>query len=162
MVELITEKRGYMAEMRMKNARYPEQLRRMERLKELGLCYFCREGNEADVTTPTILKEWNHWYVTQNNFPQEGSTHHYLMVSKRHITRETELELLEWIQLQEVMKWLENEVKSPGFSKFSRNGNLAYTGATLDHLHVHFLVGIKDKEGAEKIKVSLGYKEPQS
>lgn len=144
--------------MRLENARDNEQRRRMKCLQEQGLCYFCRQGNEKDKTLPKAIHETEYWYVSKNDFPLEGSVHHYLMVSKRHVTRETELTVPEWTDLLNIMRWMEAFANTSGFSKFSRNGNLAYTGATLDHLHIHFLVGIEGGGTAEKIKVTLGYK----
>lgn len=150
-----------MSKMRMKNARNPEQLRRMKKLKESKLCYFCMQGSEKEKTLPKIIYKEKYWYITKNDFPIEGSIHHYLIVPKRHIKKESEVSKTEWIELQKMIIWIEKHTKAKGFSKYSRNGDLAYTSATIDHLHIHFISGEKDNGKREKMKVTLGYKRSQ-
>jgi diadenosine tetraphosphate (Ap4A) HIT family hydrolase len=143
-----------MAEMRFDTARHKEQLDRMRACQEKGLCYFC----ERVQTRERILADGKHWVVIKNDYEYPGSIHHYLIVSKRHIFRETELFDSEWLEKLTMLRWLENYTKVPGFSEFCRNGNMMYTHASLDHLHFHFLSGIQKENGCEKIKVTLGYK----
>ncbi len=150
-----------MSEVNLGNARDPEQARRMEELKKNGLCYFCRQGSAENGTLPTVLREWNHWYIMSNNFPQ--ATHHYMIVSKEHVDRVTSIRSFV-IQLEffEILQWLEVEFNSPGFSFYGRNGDMDYTGATLDHFHCHFLSGERkpaDWKGLEdNVLITLGYK----
>ena len=147
-----------MSNMSLENARDPEQLRRMEILKESGLCYFCMQGSEENKTIPKKIYETKYWYITKNDFPQPGSVHHYLIISKRHVLRETELYKKEWAEFQETLIWIEKYMKSPGFSKFSRNGDMAYTDATIDHLHIQIIAGVKKNDNTEKIKITLAHK----
>jgi len=134
-----------MAKVNLKNARNSEQIRRMKKLKEAGKCYFCREGDIKEGTVPLVLQDGGWWYIMKNDFPLDGSVHHYMIVPKRHITKMSEIteereaaamELFVWIG------WLEKALQVEGYSvAFARSGNTMFTGATLDHLHVHFLVG---------------------
>ncbi len=146
-----------MAQMNLSIARDAEQLRRMKKHQQEGTCHFCPEGFKEH--TAPIIKEGKYWFITANDNPYPGTVHHYLIVSKRHITRETELSREEWLEKLEMLQWLENHLHPEGFSEFSRNGDLAHTHASLDHLHFHFLVGVKgENTGTEKIKVTLAYK----
>jgi diadenosine tetraphosphate (Ap4A) HIT family hydrolase len=124
------------------NARDPEQKRRMEELKAKGLCYFCRQGKRDEGTAPKILHENIKWFISPNDFPLEGSVHHYLLVPKRHIKDCSEIGVEEsWELFQRIIPWIKNHTQTDGYSLFVRSGNMTLTGATLDHLHFHFLVG---------------------
>ena len=147
------------------NTRSMEQIRRMEALKKAGVCYFCRKGSEEKVTTPHIIYEKEFWYVTPNNFPYEGSEHHYVVVPKRHLKDLVEILPDEAIELfEKIIPWLKKHLKATGYSMFVRSGNMKFTGATIDHLHFHFLVGgPKKKNGIlqDNILVTLGHKKKQ-
>ncbi len=151
-----------LAEVRLDNARDPEQLRRMEELVRTGQCHFCREGFERRHAAP-IIYETGSWFITANNFPYDGSVHHYLIVVKRHITKVSEMRFLEKNELFNAIEWLELKLKVSGESIFVRSGDMAYTSATLDHLHFHFIVGER-KVGTESNKLEdlilapVGYK----
>jgi len=143
--------------MNLKNARKSEQINRMVELKKEKLCHFCATGFKKTHTAPIIYKNKN-WFVTGNDFPYKGSTHHYLIVSKKHITKLEQVNKNSQIDLFKCVSWLEKKFKIPGFSFFVRSGDMSYTGATLDHLHFHFLVGKKQNKNTEWLTVTLGYK----
>lgn len=146
--------------MNIKNARNPEQIKRMQALKKEGLCYFCLTKN--NIVKPIIIFEKKYWYVTPNNFPLEGSTHHYMIVPKKHLKDLTEISNEESIELYKVMvPWLKNYLKSSGYSIFIRSGNTMYTGATIEHIHFHFLIGAKKPKNAtlkDVVPVVIAYK----
>lgn len=149
-----------MAEMRLDNTRDPEQRRIMEEQLRLGICHFCREGFETRHKAP-IVHEKEFWFITANNFPyvKDEGTHHYLIVPKRHVAKITELNIGELIGLQSALQWLEKKLQVSGYSFFMRNGDMAYTGATLSHLHGQFLVGVPkpDDKPESRVLVTLGY-----
>ena len=67
----------------------------------------------------------------------------------------------EWAELGKVVAWLQTHLGVSGFSFFVRSGDMKYTGATLDHLHFHFLVGGPKPENCtlqDNILVTLGHK----
>ncbi len=148
------------AKVRHDNARYPEQLERMKQLeKEVG-CFFCNENYLKVGATPAI-KNARYWYIKKNDYPYKGAVHHYLIANNRHITKITEISPAGWKELLLMMKWLKHHFKTKGESVFARSGDMRYTGATLDHLHFHFLVGgVKKKNGKldDNILVTLGHK----
>ncbi len=150
-----------MSQVNMSNSRDPEQRRRMQKLIDAGICYFCRGGSEEEQTLPTTIHETEWWYVCPNNFPYLGSVHHYLLVPKRHMKRASELDTREIVELFELLAWLEDHLGVTGYSMFARSGDMEYTGATLDHLHFHFLVGEKkteDMTAENRLLVTLGWK----
>lgn len=151
-----------MPEVKLDNSRDPEQRRRMEELIRTGQCHFCREGFENRHSAPIIYEDDN-WFISANNFPYAGSVHHFLVVPKTHITRVSELSTEDRVKLFDAFAWLEKYLNTPGEGIFVRSGNMAYTGATLGHLHFQFIVGV-EKTGNEPnrledmILVPLGYK----
>ena len=113
----------------------------MQLLVEAGLCYFCKQGSEEEKTLPETWYEGKRWYVMKNDFALPGSVHHYLLVPRRHITRSFDLSHIERREQGNLEKMLANNLKVSGYSMFVRNGDTKPTGATLTHLHYHFLVG---------------------
>ena len=149
--------------MRKDNARDPEQLKRMDHLAAQIGCFFCN-NNYLKIGASKAIKKTKYWYIKKNDYPYEGSVHHYLIASKRHVTKITELSPLAWKKLLEVIRWLERHLKVKGGSIFARSGDMRYTGATLDHLHFHLLVGgpkKKDGQLKDNILVTLGHKKKQ-
>ncbi|OHA91541.1 MAG: hypothetical protein A2758_00275 [Candidatus Zambryskibacteria bacterium RIFCSPHIGHO2_01_FULL_49_18] len=151
------------AKMRKDNARTPEQLARMRHLgKSIG-CFFCN-SNYLKVGASSAIRDGRHWYVKRNDYPYQGSVHHYLIASKKHIAKITNVSAPAWKELLETVRWIERKFKIRGESIFVRSGDMRYTGATLDHLHFHFLVGgLKKKTGTleDNILVTLGHKSNQ-
>lgn len=145
-----------MTKMDLKNIRDPEQLSRMKKLKSKGECHFCGDITKKH-TAPVIYRN-NKWFVVANDFPYTGSTHHYLIVPTRHITKLTDLSTDDQLKLFDAIGWLEKKLGVKGFSVFVRSGDMSYTGATLDHIHFHFIVGKKRTKNTEWLMVTLGYK----
>ena len=129
-----------MTKMNFDNARNKEQIRRMKSLQKTGVCHFCRKDFEKKHSSP-IIREEKFWFITKNDFPYDGVIHHYLIVSKRHITKAHSLLPKEWSQFGKIVKWLSNRLHIKGYSLFVRSGEMKLTGATLDHLHFQFIVG---------------------
>jgi|SRR3989344_3819834 len=145
--------------MRKDNAREATQLHRMQCLAKKGNCFFCGNNYIRIGATPAIHKT-THWYIKKNDYPYKGSIHHYLIASRDHVTRVTNIKPSAWSELLGVVRWLERYLKIKGGSIFVRFGDIRYTGATLDHLHFHLIVGgPKKKDGKIKdnILVTLGH-----
>lgn len=142
------------------NARSPEQLERMRQLAKNKACFFCNDNYVAIGRAPAIRKT-KHWYVRKNDYPYQGSVHHYLIAPHKHIRKVTDLTPAMWTELLSVFRWLERKLGVTGGSFFARSGDMRYTGATIDHLHFHFLVGGRRKKNGtleDNILVTLGHK----
>lgn len=149
-----------MSEMKHDNARDPIQIERMKDLRARGLCFFCDKNYLAVGATP-LLHESQWWYVKKNDFPYAGTNEHLLIVSKAHVTILTGLSQAAWVDLQVMLRWVESSYKLPGFGLFVRQGNLHYTGGTIDHLHIHVISGGPKPPDAtleDNILVTLGHK----
>lgn len=146
--------------LRLDNTRTPEQLRRMKRLANGMGCFFCKD-NYLEVGASPAIHRAQHWYIKKNDFPYEGTLHHYLIVPKRHITKITEITPGAWSELSEMVKWLDKLLKIKGYSILARTGDMKYTGATLDHLHFHLVSGApkkKDGELKDNVRFTLAHK----
>ncbi len=148
------------ARLRKDNARDKEQLQRMEQLAKSIGCFFCKE-NYLKVGASPAIKKYKYWYIKKNDYPYKGSIHHYLIVSNRHVTKINKISLKAWVELFKILDKLKYKLKTRGESIFVRSGDMSYTGATLDHLHFHFLSGAPKKRGSklrDNILVTLGHK----
>jgi diadenosine tetraphosphate (Ap4A) HIT family hydrolase len=148
-----------MAKMSFTNARDPELIRRMEEHVKEGTCHFCPDGFKSH--TSPVINDGKHWFITGNDRPYPGSIHHYLIVSKRHVTQVSDLDSYEWAELREMFNWVTENFGAPGNSFFVRSGDMNLTGATLDHIHFHFLVGGPKPENAtleDAVPVVIAYK----
>src|SRR3989338_11697015 len=118
------------SKLRNHNARHPEQLKRMKRLaKEIG-CFFCKD-NYLKVGASPAIYQGRYWYIKRNDYPYEGSVHHYLIASRKHITRITNVTAPALKELLEIVRWIERKFKIPGESIFVRSGDMRYTGAKI-------------------------------
>lgn len=137
------------------HARSDEQRAKMERIKEEGVCPLCEEYLKKYHDAP-IERQTQWWSVAKNDFPYDGSSTHYLVIARTHITRLEEVTPNAWgdlgLLLAEYTRTLE------GGSLFVRFGNTDFTGGSIEHLHAHILQGGARTENGEKLKVSLGYK----
>jgi len=131
-----------MSRVDLSNSRDPEQRQRMERLLIDNVCHFCREGFEKRHSAP-IIYETDFWFIAANNYPYNGTIYHYLIIPKVHIKKYSEMTDDLSAHLTQAVYWLENHLNVSGYSIFVRSGDTRITCATLEHLHVHFVVGDK-------------------
>jgi ATP adenylyltransferase len=119
-------------------ARGESQRRRMEALEAGGVCLFCRERLPEHERQPLELSG-THWYVTKNDFPYEGTTAHYLIVSQRHVTSFEELPDEAGAELWAIKRELKGRLEPVSLATVERSGNMLYNGASIAHLHVHLV-----------------------
>ena len=146
-----------MSQDHIENARVPLQIERMRIAQEQGICCFCREHFENYHTAPVEIEN-NSFLVAKNDFPYDGATSHWLIVSKRHVTTPLELSIGEWGDFQAVLLKLSEIDPHPGAGLVMRYGEPSFTGATIAHLHAHVIYGVSGTPQDEKISVFLGYK----
>ena len=138
------------------NARSDRLRQRMIEHEKHGRCHFCPEGFKSH-TNPVIYQN-EHWFIAGNDDPYPGSIHHYLIVSKRHTTQVVYLTDQEILAQAEAVAWLVKHLEADAYTILVRSGNMKKTGATLDHLHFHFVSGV-EKTGPEHEMIfgPLGY-----
>lgn len=143
----------------LQHARTQEQIDVMTQIEKDGVCPFCPEYLLKYHSKP-IIKETMHWFLTENMSPYEGTAHHLMLMAKRHYTMPGEMTAEESKDLFELIGWATDKFNIDGGALLMRFGDNDMTGGSVDHFHVHIIVGNADRgdEGAEKIKVKVGYK----
>jgi len=129
-----------MSLMNHENARGEDQRAVMARIAADGVCSFCPEHMPTYHKHP-IEKTGTFWYVTKNAWPYEHTAHHFLLVTKEHLSDSTQLSSEAWAELHELQIWLVHEYEIKNGTMMMRTGDMSKTGSTVSHLHAHFIVG---------------------
>lgn len=141
-----------------KNARTDEQKKLMTKIEEDGVCPFCAEHFRRYHPKP-ILRENDYWFVTENMSPYEGSKMHFLFVYKPvHATHIEDISPESFADLLKHIQWVTATYGIEGGSFFVRFGNMQYNGSSVAHIHAQLIVGEKQSEGREAMRVKLGWK----
>jgi len=141
------------------NVRTAEQRAEMARLDAAGICLFCPE-HLARHEQQRIVLSTRHWTVTPNRFPYPGTSLHMLLIPDQHardlLELSDEVRADFWVALAAVAE--ANELRYYGLG--ARNGDCRFTGATIEHVHVHVLVG-SDDAGAPPVRMrfSAGHRD---
>lgn len=148
----------------LSNAREKQQQEIMEELAQTGECFLCLPVITRIVTKyPNVssapLYEGNYWFIKNNDFPYKGTELHILIVPKRHVTKIEDLSIEEFLELKNMIGFVNMKYGVRGASLFVRYGDMSYTGATLSHIHFHLIHGIAKHADSEAIKPTLGYRE---
>lgn len=141
------------------NSRMGRQREEMEKLAKSGECLFCPGG--LRLLKKPIHFTGKYWYVAPNDFPYEGTTLHLVVAPHRHITSPEELTAEELGELfSEITPRLRREFGLDGCSALFRFGNTRRTGATIHHLHIHFIQGAeRQSQDHEPIWAVVGFKQ---
>lgn len=119
-------------------ARGAEQLERMRALEAEGVCIFCPEHAGAWQREP-VEHDGEHWYLTRNDFPYEGTAAHYLIVARLHVSRFEELPDGAGAELWQIRRELAERLGSTSYATVERSGDMRLNGGSVEHLHVHFV-----------------------
>ncbi|MFA4930758.1 MAG: HIT domain-containing protein [Patescibacteria group bacterium] len=143
----------------LNHARTQEQVKVMTQIIQDGVCPFCPQYLLKYHSKP-IIKETTHWFLTENMSPYEGTAFHLMLISKRHFTMPGEMKATESTDLFKLIGWTTDKFKINGGALLIRFGENAMTGGSVDHFHVHIIVGEADQndKDADKIKIKVGYK----
>lgn len=138
----------------IRSARTAEQKAIMEQIVKDGVCPFCIKHLRKYHSQP-ILKEGVYWILTENAFPYEDTRVHLMFIYKRHLTRlPTRAEPLQ--ELTRFIAWAEKKYSIRGGSLLCRFGETKYNGASVDHLHLHLIVGDVDNPEHKPVRVKVG------
>ena len=135
----------------LSNARNDGQRQIMETIVDDGVCPFCLENLEKYHKQP-ILASGEYWLVTTNQWPYEHTEHHFLLIAKRHVQTVTDLPPGAFEELGEHIKELVRAYGLTHGGVAMRFGDIAYTGASVNHLHAHVLQASKNLPEDAKLK----------
>lgn len=123
------------------NARNDHQKKVMEEIARNNHCPFCIENLKKYHKNP-IIKEGEHWLITENQWPYEKVKHQLLAIHKSHIehlndlTPEAGAELVELFKEQSIKR----KIIGGGIAiRFGTNPEKGDYGSTVAHLHAHLI-----------------------
>lgn len=93
--------------------------------------------------------------MTENAYPYEGTRVHLLLIYKRHLTR-LPRNILALGELSRFIAWAEKKYDVRGGSLVCRFGETRYNGASVDHVHIHLIVGDVDAPDHKPVRVKVG------
>lgn len=158
------------------NARTPEQHAEMVALEAAGICIFCPssysypksedEPREVLLDYPDgpsykkqVLLANGTWAILRNEYPYDGTKEHALLVPSEHVTRMDQLSSRSQAGFWEILDGAAMMFGRNYYVLGARNGDMRYTGATIAHLHIQFIVGDPDNQG-EPVKLYVSSRPP--
>jgi diadenosine tetraphosphate (Ap4A) HIT family hydrolase len=91
-----------------------------------------------------ILHEIDGWILVPNAYPYAGTEKHLLILPKEHIDNLEVLTTTDLKAIHQLFLWAQERYHFPGGAFTMRFGDLAYSGATIRHVHCHIIVPAKD------------------
>ncbi|GLZ37518.1 HIT domain-containing protein [Actinokineospora sp. NBRC 105648] len=122
------------------NHRDPGQLEEMHRLERSGICLFCPD-NLANEPEQRLLHRTSWWSVTPNRYPYAGTQNHLLLVPTIHVADLLDLPTEARNDFWTALSWVRDTFELEFYGLGARCGPCEYTGGTIEHVHVHVIVG---------------------
>jgi diadenosine tetraphosphate (Ap4A) HIT family hydrolase len=114
---------------------------------------FCPEHFEAHHREPVEISG-EHWYVTRNDWPYEGTSAHYLIVPHLHVASFDELPDEAGAELWALKRRLKSQLHAAAVATVERSGDMRYNGGSVAHLHIHFVALSPDPAQTVRFRVS--------
>lgn len=140
----------------IEHGRTPEQKEVMRRIQEEGVDPFDWDLLHNYHEKPVLRKTY-YWLVTENDYPYEGTAHHFLLIYRDRVRHVREVSQDAFGELHSLLSWLESAYHLNHGAMLMRFGSMGHSGGSVDHLHVHVIVGGTDT-CTEKLKATVGYK----
>jgi ATP adenylyltransferase len=134
-------------------ARGEEQRSYMAQLESAGVCVFCVE-HVAEYQREPIEHDGEHWYVTRNGFPYEGTAEHFLIVARRHVVSFEELPDEAGAELWAIRRMLAERLRPVALATVERSGDMRFNGGSVAHLHVHLVALEREPAATVRFRVS--------
>ncbi|MHB8860618.1 MAG: HIT family protein [Minisyncoccota bacterium] len=123
-----------------------------------GFCPFCEEHLFKHHRMPLEYRS-RHWLVTRNSWPYKGSRHHFLFIARKHIETTEELPPSVWTDLQKTYRLIVERHGLLGATLFIRSGDTQFTGASVNHIHAHIIVGGPRTGNSKPIKALVAFQQ---
>jgi ATP adenylyltransferase len=134
------------------NYRTREQLAQMHELEAAGVCIFCPE--HLPEYRP-LLHRTENWTVVPNKYPYRGTRLHFLLIPDEHVDDLVDLSARSHADFWTAMRWVRDEHGLGYYGLAARNGDCAFTGGTIRHVHLHVLQGDVDDPEHVAVRVKL-------
>ncbi len=135
-------------------ARSEEQRSYMAQLEQDGICIFCPQYFDEYHREP-IEDEGAHWVVTKNDYPYKGALHHLLIVPRLHVAALDELPDEAGSELIRLIRRIKQRYREPSEALVGRSGDMRLNGGSVEHFHIHFVVGNTSDPDHEPIKFKV-------
>lgn len=135
-----------------KNYRTQEQLAQMNELEAAGICLFCPEHLP---NYRPVLHRTAHWSLVANQYPYRGARLHFLLLPDEHVTDIVDLTAAAQADFFVALRWARDEHDMQFYGLAARNGDCAFTGGTIRHVHLHMLQGSPDEAEFVPVRVKL-------
>jgi ATP adenylyltransferase len=136
------------------NSRDAEQCAEMVRLEDDGTCLFCPEHFSAG-RERRVLSQTRWWSITENKYPYRGSKLHLLLIPTLHVPDILALPEPALADFWTALAWVKNNYALQFYGLGMRCGNCMFTGGTIEHLHVHVVVGDVEDPQHEPVCLKL-------
>jgi diadenosine tetraphosphate (Ap4A) HIT family hydrolase len=136
------------------NSRGAEQLNEMRRLEAEGKCLFCPEHLDT-APTQRVLMRTAGWSVTENRYPYRGARLHLLVIPALHVSDILSLPSDVLADFWVALAWIRETYSLEFYGLGARCGDCRYTGGTIQHLHVHVVVGDIENPNHEPVRLKL-------
>ena len=107
-------------------------------IAEQGDCPFCPENFKHH--KKEILNTDGNWFITENSWPYDGTSHHLLLINTQHKEQFAELTPQDFQSVMNLVNWAIKKFELKGGGITLRFGETRLTGATVCHLHFHLIV----------------------
>ncbi len=138
----------------LRAGRVKAQIEKMKALSEAGICAFCPEHFE-EYHDSLIEFATEHWTVSKNDYPYEGTKLHLLLVPREHALMLGELSAAARADLAEVLVEIERRWGLESYAVGMRVGDPKRNGGSVDHIHAHVVVGRTDEAGHEPVRFKM-------
>ncbi len=136
------------------NHRDPAQLDEMRRLDEAGICLFCPSYLDHN-QQQRVIHATAFWSVTPNAYPYRHTRLHLLLVPRVHVRDLLDLSAEALADFWVVLAWVRDRHRLAYYGLGVRCGDCRYTGGTIEHLHVHLIVGDAEDPDHEPVRLKL-------
>lgn len=136
------------------NARHAEQAEQMRRLEADGTCIFC-PGHLDPPDDPRIVLRMPDWVARHNAYPYPNTRLHLLLVPRRHVPDLLDLTDEELGGLWRMARAVRAEYDLDFYGFGARCGDCRFTGGTIEHVHVHLVVGDVEHPDHAPVRLKL-------
>jgi ATP adenylyltransferase len=134
------------------NYRTQTQLAQMNELEAAGICLFCPEHLAK---FRPLLHRTEHWSVVGNEYPYRSTSLHLLLLPDEHVVDIVDLTPASQVDFWAALRWVRDVHGLEYYGLAARNGDCAFTGGTIRHVHLHVLQGDVHNPEHVPIRVKL-------
>lgn len=139
------------------NARNEVQAAYMRELEENGICLFCPETLRS-APDQKVHFESEHWIVSENRFPYPDTKLHLLLIPQEHVRDMIDLSEEARDDFWDVLEKCRKSWSLGFYKMMTRCGDTNFTGATIEHLHLHLMVGDSFSEDHSPVRMTFSKK----